>query len=76
MTGECLDASGSIQSVAGVLAINGGIIPPTINYQEKDEDCTLDCVPNTSRNTEVNNVLINSFSDTGNISSIIISKYS
>ncbi len=76
MTGECLDASGSIQSVAGVLAINGGIIPPTINYQEKDEDCTLDCVPNTSRKTEVNNVLINSFSDTGNISSIIISKYS
>ena len=76
MTGECLDASGSIQSVAGVLAINDGIIPPTINYQEKDEDCILDCVPNKSRKTEVNNVLINSFSDTGNISSIIISKYS
>ncbi len=76
MTGECLDASGSIQSVAGVLAINNGIIPPTINYQEKDEDCILDCVPNKSRGAEVNNVLINSFSDTGNISSIIISKYS
>ncbi len=76
MTGECLDASGSLQSVAGVLAINNGTIPPTINYQEKDEDCILDCVPNKSRKTEVNNVLINSFSDTGNISSIIISKYS
>jgi 3-oxoacyl-[acyl-carrier-protein] synthase II len=76
MTGECLDASGSIQSVASVLAINNGIIPPTINYQEKDEDCILDCIPNKSRKAEVNNVLINSFSDTGNISSIIISKYS
>ncbi|MHC4269377.1 MAG: beta-ketoacyl-[acyl-carrier-protein] synthase family protein [Planctomycetota bacterium] len=76
MTGECLDASGSLQSVAGVLAINNGTIPPTINYQEKDEDCILDCVPNKSRETEVNNILINSFSDTGNISSIIISKYS
>jgi len=76
MTGECLDASGSMQSVAGVLAINNGIIPPTTNYQEKDEDCILDCVPNKSREAEVNNVLINSFSDTGNISSIIISKYS
>jgi len=76
MTGECLDASGSMQSVAGVLAINNGIIPPTTNYQEKDEDCILDCVPNKSRKAEVNNVLINSFSDTGNISSIIISKYS
>jgi 3-oxoacyl-[acyl-carrier-protein] synthase II len=76
MTGECLDASGSLQSVAGVLSINNGIIPPTINYQEKDEECNLDCVPNNSRESEVNNVLINSFSDTGNISSVIISKYS
>jgi 3-oxoacyl-[acyl-carrier-protein] synthase II len=76
MTGECLDASGSLQCVAGVLAINNGIIPPTINYQEKDEECNLDCVPNNNRESEVNNVLINSFSDTGNISSVIISKYS
>ncbi len=76
MTGECLDASGALQSVAGVLSINNGIIPPTINYQEKDEECDLDCVANNSRESEVNNVLINSFSDTGNISSIIISKYS
>ena len=76
MTGECLDASGSLQSVAGVLSINNGIIPPTINYQEKDEECNLDCVPNDSRKAEVNNVLVNSFSDTGNISSVIISKYS
>ncbi len=76
MTGECLDASGSLQSVAGVLAINNSIIPPTINYQEKDEECNLDCVPNNSRKSEVKNVLINSFSDTGNISSLIISKYS
>ena len=49
MTGECLDASGALQSVAGVLAINNGIIPPTINYQEKDEECNLDCVSNNSR---------------------------
>jgi len=76
MTGECLDASGSLQCVAGVLSINNGIIPPTINYQEKDEECNLDCVPNDSREAEVNNVLVNSFSDTGNISSVIISKYS
>jgi len=76
MTGECLDASGSLQCVAGILAINNSIIPPTINYQEKDEECNLDCVSNNRRESEVKNVLINSFSDTGNISSIIISKYS
>ena len=76
MTGECLDASGALQSVAGVLAINNGIIPPTINYQEEDTECNLDCVPNNSRESELKNVLVNSFSDKGNISSIIISKYS
>lgn len=76
MTGECLDASGSLQCVAGVLAINNGVIPPTINFQEKDEECNLDCVPNNSRESDVKNVLVNSFSDTGNISSVIISKYS
>ncbi len=76
MTGECLDASGALQCVAGILSINNAIIPPTINYQEKDEECKLDCVPNKSRESAVKNVLINSFSDTGNISSIVISKYS
>jgi len=76
MTGECLDASGAVQCVAGVLAINNGIIPPTINYQEEDTECNLDCVPNNSRESELKNVLVNSFSDKGNISSIIISKYS
>ncbi|MDR4496605.1 MAG: beta-ketoacyl-[acyl-carrier-protein] synthase family protein [Candidatus Scalindua sp.] len=76
MSGECLDASGAMQCVASIMAINNGVIPPTINYQEKDENCDLDFVPNKSRELEVNNVLINAFSDTGNISSIIISKYS
>ena len=76
MTGECLDASGAMQCVTGIMAINNGEIPPTINYQVKDDECDLDCVPNESRKLDVKNVLINSFSDTGNISSIIISKYS
>ncbi|MDR4505319.1 MAG: beta-ketoacyl-[acyl-carrier-protein] synthase family protein [Candidatus Scalindua sp.] len=76
MTGECLDASGAMQCVAAIMAINTSVIPPTINYQEKDDTCDLDYVPNKKRASEVNNVLINAFSDTGNISSIIISKYS
>ncbi|MCP5005943.1 MAG: beta-ketoacyl-[acyl-carrier-protein] synthase family protein [Planctomycetes bacterium] len=75
MTGECLDASGAMQCIASVMSINNNNIPPTINYQEKDDMCDLDYVPNKSRALEVKNVLINAFSDTGNISSIIISKY-
>ncbi len=76
MTGECLDASGAMQCIASIMAINNSTIPPTINYHEKDNTCDLDYVPNKNRGVEVNNVLINAFSDTGNISSIIISKYS
>jgi 3-oxoacyl-[acyl-carrier-protein] synthase II len=76
MTGECLDASGAMQSVASIMAINNGVIPPTINYQEVDDECDLDYVPNKSRKLEVRNALIDDFSDTGNISSLIISKYS
>jgi 3-oxoacyl-[acyl-carrier-protein] synthase II len=76
MTGECLDASGAMQCVAGIMAINNGVIPPTINYQEVDDECDLDYVTGKSRKLEVKNVLINDFSDTGNISSLIISKYS
>ncbi len=76
MTGECLDASGAMQCIASIMSINSGIIPPTINCQETDNECDLDYVPNKSRKLDVKNVLINTFSDTGNISSLIISKYS
>lgn len=65
-----------MQSVASIMAINNGVIPPTINYQEVDDECDLDYVPNKSRKLEVRNVLVDDFSDTGNISSLIISKYS
>ncbi|MFQ5964268.1 MAG: beta-ketoacyl-[acyl-carrier-protein] synthase family protein [Candidatus Scalinduaceae bacterium] len=76
MTGECLDASGAVQCVASIMAINNGVVPPTTNYQEKDDECNLDYVSNKNRELDVKNVLVNAFSDTGNISSIIISRYS
>ena len=74
MTGECLDASGAMQAVSGIMALNSNIVPATINYKEFDEDCDLEYVINNSRKLEVNNVLINSFSDTGNVSSLIVSR--
>ncbi|MGR3309556.1 MAG: beta-ketoacyl-[acyl-carrier-protein] synthase family protein [Candidatus Brocadiales bacterium] len=76
MTGECLDASGALQAIACIMAINNNIIPPTINYKELDSECDLDCVPNESRAVSVNNALINSYSYMGNCSNLIISKYS
>ncbi len=75
MTGECFDASGALQTVAALMSIKTHIVPPTINYQESDEACDLDYVPNKSRVMPVKNVLINSSSRLGNNSSLIISRY-
>lgn len=49
MTGHMLGAAGAVEAIASVLALGQGIIPPTIGYREKDEDCDLDYVPNTAR---------------------------
>ncbi|MEE9558599.1 MAG: beta-ketoacyl-[acyl-carrier-protein] synthase family protein [Candidatus Brocadiales bacterium] len=80
MTGDCLDASGAMQCVAAVMSINTGVIPPTINYKEADPECDLDCVPNEKRqadaDAEIKHVLVESYSYTGNCSSLILSKYS
>ncbi|MFQ5957149.1 MAG: beta-ketoacyl-[acyl-carrier-protein] synthase family protein, partial [Candidatus Brocadiales bacterium] len=76
MTGDCLDASGAMQCVASVMSINTGVIPPTINHEEFDPDCDLDCVPNEKRKAPIEHVLVESFSYTGNCSSLIVSQYS
>ena len=46
MTGHMLGAAGGIEAIASVLALHEGVVPPTINYRVKDEDCDLDITPN------------------------------
>ncbi|MEE9200975.1 MAG: beta-ketoacyl-[acyl-carrier-protein] synthase family protein [Candidatus Brocadiales bacterium] len=75
MTGDCLDASGAMQCVAAVMSINTGIIPPTINYKESDPDCDLDYVPNEKRQAKIEHVLVETFSYTGNCSSLVMSRF-
>ncbi len=75
MTGDCLDASGAMQCIACVGAINSRILPPTINYHEPDPLCDLDYVPNTKRAANLKHTLVQSFSYTGNCSAVVISKY-
>lgn len=53
MTGHMLGAAGAVEAIASVLALNDGIVPPTIGYKEKDPECDLDYVPNEARKTEV-----------------------
>ncbi|MEG2570643.1 MAG: beta-ketoacyl-ACP synthase II, partial [Clostridia bacterium] len=45
MTGHLLGAAGAVEAIFSMLAIEGGFIPPTINYKEPDEECDLDCTP-------------------------------
>ena len=53
MTGHLLGAAGAIEAIASILALRDGIIPPTIGYKEKDEECDLNCTPNTAVQKEV-----------------------
>ncbi len=46
MTGHMMGATGAVEAIASIMAINEGIVPPTINYKEKDEECDLDYTVN------------------------------
>jgi 3-oxoacyl-[acyl-carrier-protein] synthase II len=61
MTGHMLGAAGAVEASVISLAINRGVIPPTINYRTPDPECDLDYVPNEARTAEVRFALSNSF---------------
>ena len=53
MTGHMLGAAGAVEAIASIKALQEGIVPPTIGYQEPDPECDLDVVPNISRKADV-----------------------
>jgi len=61
MTGHLLGAAGAVEALATVLALEHGVMPPTINYRSPDPDCDLDYVPNQARHRNVGVALSNSF---------------
>jgi 3-oxoacyl-[acyl-carrier-protein] synthase II len=61
MVGHTLGAAGAISSLAAVLAIRDGVLPPTINQESPDPDCDLDYVPNVARPGAVDVVIVNGF---------------
>ena len=75
MTGHLLGAAGGIEACVCALAVSNDFIPPTINYENKDEECDLDYVPNKGINQEVNYALSNSMGFGGQNASIILAKY-
>ncbi len=75
MHGHALGAAGALEGVATTLAIFHGILPPTINYEFPDPDCTLDYVPNIARRANVEIALSNSFGFGGHNSVVVFGKY-
>jgi 3-oxoacyl-(acyl-carrier-protein) synthase len=61
MHGHAMGASGAIEIVCSLLALNDGFLPPTINLDKPDPACDLDYVPNASRAARVPLFLSNSF---------------
>ncbi len=74
MTGHMLGAAGGVEAVFTLLAMEKGVIPPTINYDEPDPDCDLDYVPNTAREKKISYALSNSFGFGGTNATLLFKK--
>lgn len=75
MTGHLLGAAGGVEAIVCALAIQNGVIPPTMNYGEPDPECDLDYVPNQARKKEVKVALSNTFGFGGHNATIVLKKF-
>lgn len=74
MTGHLLGASGGVEAIVTVKALETGTIPPTINLHKPGEDCDLDYVPNTAREADLKIAMSNSFGFGGHNVSLVFGK--
>jgi len=58
-----------------VLAVERGVLPPTINYEQPDPECDLDYIPNESREAEIEVGVSNSFGFGGHNACIVVRKF-
>ena len=72
--GHCLGAAGAIEAVVSLMAMRDGVLPPTINYTNPDENCDLDYVANEARKAQLNVVMSNSFGFGGTNGVVIFKK--
>jgi len=74
-TGHCLGAAGAVEAMFSILAIDRGVLPPTINYDEPDPECDLDYIPNESRDADVRVAVSNSFGFGGHNATIVLHRF-
>ena len=75
MLGHATTACGGIELAVCLLAMQSGIVPPTINLDNPSEECDLDYVPNQARQQQVDTILSNSFGMGGQNSCLVIGRY-
>ena len=75
LTGHMMGATGVLEVILGIKAIETGCVPPTINYTTPDPDCDLDYVPNTARALTVNTFMSNAFGFGGHNSVLIVKRF-
>ncbi|MFP4332432.1 MAG: beta-ketoacyl-ACP synthase II, partial [Campylobacterales bacterium] len=73
-TGHCLGAAGGIEAVISLMALDSGLLPPTINQESPDPDCDLDYIANSPREKKIGSVMSNSFGFGGTNGVIIFKK--
>ncbi len=74
MTGHTLGAAGAIEAVITLMAMEHGLLPPTINHETPDPDCDLDYIPNTARLATIDVAMSNSMGFGGHNVSLIFRK--
>ena len=74
MTGHMLGAAGGVEAIVAIKALQSNIAPPTIGYQEPDEDCDLDYVPNKARECKIETAMSLSLGFGGHNAGIVLKK--
>ncbi len=75
MLGHLIAAAGATELIACLLSIRDGVVPPTINYEERDPACDLDYVPNAARKVPVEVAISNSFGFGGQNICLVVKRY-
>jgi 3-oxoacyl-[acyl-carrier-protein] synthase II len=74
MTGHMNGAAGAAEAVISVLALQRGVLPPTLNLEKQDPRITLDCIPQRARERRVEAVMSNSFGFGGTNVSLVFQR--
>jgi 3-oxoacyl-[acyl-carrier-protein] synthase II len=75
MMGHLLGAAGAVEAAVCINAVRSGQVPPTINYDEPDPECTLDYVPNSGRTRRTRHAMSNSFGFGGTNAAVVVSSF-